>query len=227
MPGGSRSRILAHNSLVRFFQALLQQADLRPSVTESQVDPHSDSGTRGDIKFSYPIRRAPDLVVDVAITHPRRGVAEADGCIGSWKKQAVQAIERSKLSKHRLGYAAADISFVPLACSTYGAISPDTLRLLYLIVVKHLCVQERAEPQLIDRASVLRRGFLFSRARLMLGCMLAKAGAMRNLADGSVALPKLVFCRPGTVPVSCLLSDADVLYQAVGPRGDVVGCSGG
>ena len=53
----------------------------------------------------------------------------------------------------------------------------------------------------------------------MLGCMIAKAGAARNMADVTATLPKHYFCSQGAIPPSCLLSDVDCLYQSVGAVG--------
>ena len=107
---------------------------------------------------------------------------------------------------------------MPSTLYSTGGLNSDSLRLLYLLVVKTLCVQERAEPQLSEQESNASQGFLFSRARLMLGCMIAKAGAARNMADVSTPLPQN-YVRRWTTPVSCLVSEVDCLYQTAGTRG--------
>jgi hypothetical protein len=214
----------AHTSVVRFFQAIAEQAGFRVSKWENQVDTHSDGGKKGDLQIrDWTIGRATSLVADVTVTHPRTGVSGTSVPLGSWKKTAVRDAENGKVRKHRKGYALGTITgeptaFVPLVCSTYGGLSSDSLRLLYLLVVKHLCVQERAEPQLSEQESNAFRGFLFSRSRLMLGCMIAKAGAARNMADVSTPLPQN-YIRRWTTPVSCLVSEVDCLYQTAGSGG--------
>ena len=108
------------------------------------------------------------------------------------------------------------VAFIRVAMSTYGAITDDTLRMLYLITVNTLCVQERAEPSQTDQESNTRRGVLFNRAKLAMRCMIAKAGAMRNIAEASAGLLGASWNRNNNIPRSPLCSDCDVLYHQVG-----------
>ena len=194
---------------------------MHPKVKDSQIAKHPNDNKHGDIELAWKIGRQDRTVADVTITHPRHGFATDDPSIqvGTWKRGALKAAENGKINKHKEAYNTIDnnpTAFIPIVMSTYGAITEDTLRTLYLITVNTLCIQECAEPSQTEQESNTRRGFLFNRAKLAMGCMIAKAGAMRNIAEANAVLLGTSWSRNGSIPSSPLCSDCDTLYHQVG-----------
>ena len=179
--------------------SVLDAAGIPFTAREAQIPRHIDSAKRGDILVQCKVAPFPDLVLDFSLTHPRTGASNLHP-IGSWKPDALANADKAKSRKHAVSYEQSNHAFLSLTADTYGKVSDDFVRFLWLVAntastnsrlsqspSEHGCSQSQ------DSFATLRGSF-FSRIRVQVGAALAKAAAARfvpDSADDGLPLPVL------------------------------------
>ena len=103
---------------------------------------------------------------------------------GVWKPvyDGVEASANAKRNKHDAAYANLGYTFVPLAADTYGDLSEDFVRFIWLVATIAVTNSRQSQPQVEDDESQKVdddfqrvRGLLFTRMKSRIGIALAKA----------------------------------------------------
>ena len=189
-----------HDYVVEAIASILETAGLPHTTNESQVPTHRDSNKKGDVLVQCKVGPYEDLVLDFSLTHPRTG-ASRQHPNGQWKAHAVATTERTKNAKHGISYAQGNHAFLSLIAETYGTISDEFVRFIWLVAnyastnsrLDRLSAPSRSQPAAssqdsphssLDDFAVLRGSF-FSRMRVQIAAALAKAAAARFVTDGA------------------------------------------
>lgn len=191
----SRAWKRGHDHVVDALSSMLQTADLPHTSKEAQIPTHADSGKKGDILVQCKIGHFEDLVLDFSLTHPRTGSSKILP-IGAWKPDALAHAARLKDRKHAIAYENTNHAFLSLTADTYGKISEDFVRFLWMMANSAAVANSRlsqppsdasssvSTPVQLDTFAALRGSF-FSRMRVQLGAAIAKAAAVRFITDNT------------------------------------------
>ncbi len=121
-------------------------------------------------------------VLDFTLTHPRTGSSNKHP-IGSWKPEALTTANNKKMKKHVIPYEQAHHAFLSLTADTYGKISDDFVRFLWMMAntastnSRLSQPSPNSEPPLSQDSFTKLRGSFFSRFRVQIAAAIAKAAA--------------------------------------------------
>ena len=93
----------------------------------------NDSDRHADIEFQTRTKTRRAIVGDVSLVHPFIGDADDRTTWGTYKPKAMQQRSDDKNAKYLRFHNALNYMFLPLVCTTLGAISDDALRLLFYL----------------------------------------------------------------------------------------------
>jgi hypothetical protein len=215
----SKAWTRGHNHVVEAIAAILDTSGLPYTTKEASIPRHADSSKRGDILVQCKLGRFEDLVLDFSLTHPRSGASKLHP-IGDWKPDALDRTRKAKDKKHAISYEQGNHAFLSLVADTYGKISDDFVRFVWMVATAASTNSRLSQPP-SDGAPAespdsfaVRRGAFFSRMRVQLGAAIAKAAAARFITDGADdGLPIHVFGERKAPARASPLSDLP-LYHA-------------
>jgi hypothetical protein len=159
-----------------------------------------DPAKCGDILVQCKVAHFEDLVLDFSLTHPRTGSSTLHP-VGSWKPDALANLTQSKTRKHAIiPYEQANHAFLSLTADTYGKLSDDFVRCLWMLATSASTNSRLSQPSSQDFADpspdsfAAQVGSSFSRIRVRVEAAVAKAAAARFMPDSADdGLPSLFF----------------------------------
>ncbi len=194
-----------HTHVIDALGAILDLSGMPSTTKEAQIPRHLDTAKHGDILVQCPVGHFPDLVLDFSLIHPRTG-SSARLPTGTWKPQALANAthDNHKTAKHAISYEQTNHAFLSLIANTYGQISNDFVRFLWVVATAASTNFRLSQPHSQDGSSqsqdlfTKQRGSVFSRIRVQIGAAIAKVAAARfvpDSADDGLPLP-VVWDRP-------------------------------
>jgi len=184
----SRAWTRGHDHVIEAIAAMLAISGLPYTTREAQIPRHSDSAKRGDIDVNCTIGHFEKLVLDFSLVHPRNGASQKYPA-GRWKPDSVAQASTRKNAKHAIPYEQGNLAFLSLTADTYGKLSDDFIRFIWMLANQASTNSRLSQPQSSGASPdphefVTQRGSYFSRMRVQLGAALAKAAAVRFVRDG-------------------------------------------
>ncbi len=176
--------------------------------------------TAFDILVDCKVAPFSDLVLDFTLTHPRTGSSNKYP-IGSWKPDALGMANSKETKKHALSYEQAQHAFLSLTADTYGKISDDFVRFLWMMATAASTnfrlsqPSPNSEPSLSQDTFTKLRGSLYSRFRVQIAAAIAKAAAARFVPDSTNnGIPTFVVWDRGRKPLTNSAPEHDLpLYH--------------
>jgi hypothetical protein len=98
-------------------------ADIDSDSSPSKLPRPFDSDRCTDIKFRSHTANFQGIISDVSLTHPFIGDADDHSTWGNYKPTAMKDHVEEKVSKYLQWHNDQGYMFLPLVCSTFGAIS--------------------------------------------------------------------------------------------------------
>ena len=182
-----------HAHVVEALASVLDTAGMLHTSKEAEIPTHADSGKKGDLLVQCQVGPFEKLVLDFSLTHPRSGRSRLHP-IGQWKPDAVAHTARRKDAKHAIQYEQTQHAFLSLTADTYGKLSEDFVRFIWMVANTAASANSRPSQPESDNTPpsssqldtfALTRGSYFSRMRVQIGAAIAKAAAVRFLADNT------------------------------------------
>ena len=209
-----------HSHVVEALGNMLGIAAIGSTTKDGQIPRHVDSDRHGDILVDCKVAPFSDLVLDFTLTHPRTGSSNKYP-IGSWKPDALGTANNKKIKKHALSYEQAQHAFLSLTADTYGKISDDFVRFLWMMAnaastnFRLSQPSPNSEPSLSQDTFTKLRGSLFSRFRVQIAAAIAKAAAARFVPDSTNdGIPTFVVWDRGRKPLTNSAPEDDLpLYH--------------
>jgi len=187
----SRAWTRGHNYVVETIAAILDTSGLPYTTRESSIPRHADCAKRGDVLVQCKLGCFQDLVLDFSLTHQRSGASKIHP-IGDWKPDALKLALKHKDKKHGISYEQGNHAFLSLVADTYGKISDDFVRFIWMVANAASTNSRLSQPpsdatpaDSPDSSFAVQRGAFFSRMRVQIGTALAKAAAARFITDNA------------------------------------------
>jgi hypothetical protein len=102
------------------------------ATKQAQIPRHWDSAKCGDILVQCKVAHFEDLVLDFSVTHPRSGSSTLHP-VGSWKLMLSPISLSLKTENAAIPYEQANHAFLSLTADTYGKLSDDFVRFLWML----------------------------------------------------------------------------------------------
>jgi hypothetical protein len=178
-----------------------------------------DSAKCSDILVQCKVAHFEDLVLDFSLTHPRSGSSTLHP-VGPWKPDALANLTQSKNRKHAIPHEQANHAFLSLTADTYGKLSDDFVRFLWMLANSASTNSRFSQPSSQDFADsspdsfAAQVGSSFSRIRVRVGAAVAKAAAARFMPDSADdSLPVPVFWNQPTASKRSTTYDLPLFHK--------------
>lgn len=187
----------AHNNVVDALGWCLLDTMCNFSTKPSGIPKHDPKKSKsdrikenslGDVFIQEKFGAFNGLVADFNMCHPRFGSSQVRG-EGEWRCNAMQTAIKAKNDKHLSEYNKQNRAFVALVADTYGVLSDDLVRFLWLIAHK---AAEKSEQELgpvpgvdSDKGFVRRRSAKYARICAYIGVAVAKSVVARIIHNST------------------------------------------
>ena len=139
----------SHDYVLRVLDFLTGYTDIQATFDEKRV-PRQRDGPIGDAWMDVKVGACKALILDFVMTHPKRGSDGQGGRQGEWVRvDDLDSVLHSKQQKHAT-YRQMQIEYATLAATTYGKLSEDFVRLLWIMVSRSSRDWEETEPVQFD-----------------------------------------------------------------------------
>jgi len=141
----SRAWKRGHDHVVEVFDAILDMSGMPFITRKAQILHHLDSAKCSDILAKCKVAHHKDLDLDFFSTHPRT-CSSTLRSLGSWKPDALANLTQCKNRKHRVLYEQANHASWSLTADTYGKVSVDFVRYLWMLANSASMNSRRSQP---------------------------------------------------------------------------------
>ena len=155
---------------------------------KSEKDKNKENSL-GDVWIGEKIGGFEGLVGDFTMCHPRFGSSQAHK-EGEWRLDAMDLAIKGKNNKHLKGYNIKNRAFVALVSDTYGVLSDDLVRFLWLLAHRAAEKSDHDHGPMLGVDSnigfVRRRSAKYARVCTYMGVAIAKAVVARIVHNSTI-----------------------------------------